>query len=97
MGNESTKQHRKIFSSMVICESTSYYLLHIWDGRYAAFWAQGFEGDHCISVAEHDIHEKTGMPFAFLSKNINEVRDYINCHELKMAREFEFYEAKLIE
>lgn len=92
----SEKKHRDKFLSMVICQSTNYHLLHIWDGRYAAFWSQWFEGDHCIAVAEHCIDDKTGWPFAFLSKDMNEVRDYINHNELEMARDIYFINQNLL-
>lgn len=80
---ESQSYHRKALRKMVSAKSTHYYLLHIWDGRYAAFWWQGIESELCIAVAEYHL-EESGFPFAFISENFNEVREYINKNELEI-------------
>ncbi len=89
MSRTSEKHHREALLEMVQGKSTHYFLLKIWDGRYAAFWDQGFETEHCIAVSEHYI-DQSGSPFAFISTNLNEVREFINCEEMKLVDEFPF-------
>lgn len=80
MSISSEPHHKEAFLRMVCGHSGPYFLLHIWDGRYAAFWAAGFDIEHCIAVAEHMTHEEHGStwPFAFISANKEEVECYIN-------------------
>jgi hypothetical protein len=85
MGRSSEKHHQEIFLRMVQKKSTHYSLLKIWDGQYAAFWNQGFKVDHCIAVAEHDVSS-----FAFLSTNIDEVREFINGEEKDLVKKYTF-------
>jgi len=89
MGRSSEQHHKEAFLQMVEKKSSHYFLLKIWDGRYAAFWGQGFETDHCIAVAEHYIDE-SGSPFAFLSANLDEVREFINREEIKLVNQYPF-------
>lgn len=89
MSCSSERHHQESLLAMVQKKSTHYLLLKIWDGRYAAFWEQGFEGEHCIAVAEHCIDE-SGSPFAFTSINFDEVREFINRQEMILVKENPF-------
>lgn len=83
INRDSEPHHKKIFHRMVLKKKGPWYLLHIWDGRYAAFWNQGLGGEHCIAVAEHHTHEDTGStwPFAFISDNRKDVERFIDAPE----------------
>lgn len=76
----SEPHHQQAVLSMVCGQNDWYFLLHIWDGRYAAFWRQGLEIEHGTAVAEHITHEDRGStwPFAFISESREEVERYIN-------------------
>jgi hypothetical protein len=67
------------------CRETDFWmLLQIWDGRYAAFWKAGFEGGHCIAVAEHKMND--GWPFAFVNNDKQAVIDFINASERSIRK-----------
>jgi hypothetical protein len=76
MGRSSTADEKAKFLKMVVSKTDSFYLLKIWDGRYAAFWYAGFDAEHCSAVAAHEIWE-TGWPFAFVHKDKKVVLAYI--------------------
>ena len=83
---EPTKLERKNFIKMIKEETIWYFLLKIWDGRYAAFWHAGLNLDHERAVNNHEIDED-GSPFSFVSHNLNEVRNYIYLEEIAITRE----------
>jgi hypothetical protein len=47
-------------------------ILRIWDGRFAAFYKNGFETEHCTAVAQHQIYD-AGWPFAFIGDSCDAV------------------------
>lgn len=47
-------------------------ILHLPDGRYAAFWEQGIGGEHTTAVVEGDY-----TACAFVSDSLESVKDYI--------------------
>lgn len=85
---ESTAYHRKVFRKMICSKSTWYYLLQIWDGRYAALWYNGLDmmGPQIIAISEHYIKE-SGWPFALISDCFDEVREFINRGTLEMMEQ----------
>jgi hypothetical protein len=65
MSSSSSPDDKIELLRMVVGESFHYLILHIWDGRFAAFYKTGFEIDHCTAVANHQIDDD-GWPFAFI-------------------------------
>lgn len=89
MQTASEKHHQEALLRLVRGESTHYFLLHIWDGRYAAFWKDRLKTPSCAAVAERFI-KSCGWPFAFIGASFEEVRDYINRDELEIVKEHQF-------
>lgn len=72
MGASSTETDKAALLRMVVGESIQYLILRIWDDRFAAFYKAGFETDHCIAVAQHQIYDDD-WPFAFIGHNYDAV------------------------
>ena len=86
MGYASQLVHKEAVLRMKCGETSSWMLLQIWDGRYAAFWKAGFDGGHCIAAAKHQINDD-GWPFAFVSEDKQAVIDFINASERSIRKE----------
>ena len=81
MARGSTPAERAAFLRMVVLKTEPFYLLKIWDARYAAFWYAGFYIDHCSAVAAHEIDPETAWPFAFVHTDKATVLAYIAASE----------------
>lgn len=81
MARGSTPAEQAAFLRMVVLKTESFYLLKLWDGRYAAFWYAGFQIEHCSAVAAHEIDLETGWPFAFVHTDKATVLAYIAAAE----------------
>lgn len=61
------------------CPYPEWLLLELPDGRFAAFWSQGFEADHATAVAEGDykaacafINKSKDRVLAYMARNRND-------------------------
>lgn len=58
------------------CPYPEWMLLELPNGQFAAFWAQGFVSENCISVVEGRYLDGC----AYCSSDINGVMDYMACN-----------------
>jgi len=74
----STYDDRRILLRMVCAMPTDdWYVLHLLDGRYAAFWIQGLDTDLATSVANGDY--ESACPF--IGPSVQDVLAYIEYDE----------------
>lgn len=86
MANESSPQDRAIVLRMVRAEHGPFWwLLELPDGRWAAFWKQGFEIDHCTALAAAEC--QGDWPCAYISDNRYDVESWIEDERERMCRE----------
>lgn len=86
MANESSPQDRAIVLRMVRAEHGPFWwLLELPDGRWAAFWKQGFEIDHCTALAAAEF--QGDWPCAYISDNRDDVESWIEDEREKMRLE----------
>ena len=85
MGMESTQQERAEVLRMVRAEhGPHWWLLELPDGRWAAFWKQGFETDNCRAIAAGEFHGN--WPCAYISDNRYDVESWIEEDRDEMRR-----------
>ncbi|MNZ43151.1 hypothetical protein D3C78_607480 [compost metagenome] len=76
MANESSQEDRAAVLRMIRAgHGPFYWLLELPDGRWAAFWKQGFEIDHCTALANGEFHGD--WPCAYISDNRYDVESWI--------------------
>ena len=73
MGRTSTPDHKDALLRLACGEYGLWLLLRLPDGKYGAFWKQGFDTDQCIAVAEG----RYADALAFIDSSREKVEQYM--------------------